>query len=386
LKLFDIMSITIQEVTTRKELKRFVLFPFKLFAGCKYWVPPLISGEMQTLRKDVNPSFDYCEAKYWLAYKDGEIAGRIAGIINHRAIDKWRQRLVRIGWVDFIDDVEVSKALFDTVENWAKDRGMDGTHGPLGFTDMDYEGLLVEGFDKLPTIANIYNYPYYVDHFEILGYTKVEDWLQYLFNASQPIPDKVQRINTLIMQKYNLRVLHFASVRELLPRAREVFEVLNASFVNLYGFVPLTDREIDYYIKQYFSFIKPEFVSFIADASDKIIGFGISMPSLSKAMQKAKGRLFPFGFIHILKALRKNDTVDLYLHGVLPEWQNKGIYAIYYSEMNKAYIRHNITKAISNPQLETNVNAISSWKIYEKEFYIRRRCYRKMFISEHDTH
>jgi hypothetical protein len=380
------MSITIREVISRKELKQFVMFPFKLYAKNKCWVPPLISAEMQSLRKDINPSFDYCEARYWLAYRDGEIVGRIAGIINQRAIDKWRQRLVRVGWVDFVDDMEVSGALFNTVENWAKERGMDGTHGPLGFTDMDYEGLLVEGFDKVPTMANIYNYPYYVDHFEKYGYTKVEDWIQYMFNASQPIPDKVQRINNLIMQKYNLRILQFASVREILPRAREVFEVLNASFVNLYGFVSLTDREIDYYVKQYFSFIKPEYVCFIADASDKIIGFAISMPSLSKAMQKARGRLFPFGFIHILKALRKNDTVDLYLNGVLPEWQNKGVHSLYYTEMNKTYIRNNIKTAISNPQLETNFHAISVWKNYEKEFYIRRRCYRKMFPTEHASH
>ena len=373
------MSVTVQEVSSRKELKRFVKFPFKLFAKCKYWVPPLILTEMQTLRKDINPAFDYCEAKYWLAYKDGEIVGRIAGIINQRSIDKWGQRLVRIGWVDFIDDMEVSKALFDTVENWAKDRGMEGTHGPLGFTDLDNEGLLVEGFDKLPTIANIYNFQYYLSHFEKHGYSKIEDWIQYLFNASQPIPEKVQRINTLILQKYNLRVLKFASVREVLPRAKEVLEVLNEAFTNLYGFVSLTDREIDYYIKQNFSFIKPEFVCFIADASDKIIGFGISMPSLSRAMQKAKGRLFPFGFIHILKALRKNDTIDLYLNGVLPEWQNKGVHSLYYSELNKAYIHNNIKTAISNPQLESNTNAISAWKSYDKELYLRRRCYRKMF-------
>ena len=373
------MNINIQEIVTRKELKQFVKFPFKLYAGSKYWVPPLIADEIKTLRKDFNPSFDYCEARYWLAYKNGKIAGRIAGIINQRSIDKWKQRFVRIGWVDFIDDLEVSGALFEAVENWAKERGMDGTHGPLGFTDMDNEGLLVEGFDKLPTIANIYNYPYYVDHFEKHGYTKVEDWIQYIFNASQPIPDKVQRINSLIMEKYNLQILQFSSVREILPRAKEVLEVLNAAFVNLYGFVALTEREIDYYVKQYFSFIKPEFICCVADSSGKIIGFAVSMPSLSKAMQKAKGRLFPFGFIHILKALRKNDVIDLYLNGVLPEWQNKGVHSIYYTELNKAYIRSNIPTAISNPQLESNTNAISVWKNYDKELYIRRRCYHKLF-------
>ena len=374
------MKITVKEVITRKELKRFVKFPFKLYEKNEYWVPPLISSEMQSLRKDINPAFDYCEAKYWLAYDEGgDIVGRIAGIINQRSIDKWGQRLVRVGWVDFVDNMEVSGALFNAVEQWAKERGLEGAHGPLGFTDMDYEGLLVEGFDKVPTMANIYNYPYYVDHFEKHGFTKAEDWIQYLLNASQPVPDKVQRINNMIMQKYSLQVLKFASAREIFPRAKEVFEVLNAAFVNLYGFVALTDREIDAYVKQYFSFIKPEYVSFVADATGKIIGFAISMPSLSKALQKAKGRLFPFGFIYLLNALRKNDTVDLYLNGVLPEWHNKGVHSIYYSELNKTFIRNNIKYAISNQQLESNFHAISVWKNYEKELYIRRRCYKKIF-------
>ena len=373
------MNVTTREVVSRKDLKQFVKFPFKLFAQCEYWVPPLISEEIKTLRKDVNPAFEYCEAKCWLAYKNGKIVGRIAGIINSRSMDKWGLRLARIGWIDFIDDMEVSGALFATVEKWAKEKGMNGAHGPFGFTDLDNEGLLVEGFDKMPTISNIYNYPYYVDHFEQHGYWKVDDWIQYIFNASQPIPDKVQRINALIAQKYNLKILRFSSVSEILPRAKEVLEVMNVSFTNLLEFVALTDKEIDYYIKQYFSFIRPEFVCFIADATDKIIAFGISMPSLSKAMQKSKGRLFPFGFIHILSALRKNDTIDLYLNGVLPEWQNKGVHSLYYSELNKAYIRNNIKTAISNPQLESNTNAISAWKNYEKELYIRRRCYRKDF-------
>jgi GNAT superfamily N-acetyltransferase len=372
------MCIRIHEVVSRRELKKFVKFPFKLFGGSPYWVPPLISDEMKTLRRDVNPSFDYCEARYWLAYRDGKTAGRIAGIINRRANEKWGQRLARIGWVDFEDDMEVSRALFGAVENWAKERGMDGTHGPLGFTDMDNEGLLVEGFNKLPTIANIYNYPYYVEHFEKHGYTKAEDWIQYSINITQ-VPDKIRRLNALIMQKYNLRVVRFASARDVLPRAKEMFEALNAAFVNLYGFVALTDREMDYYIRQYFSFIKPEYVCFVADAADRIIAFGVSMPSLSRAMQKAKGRLLPFGFIHILNALRKNDTIDLYLFGVLPEWQNKGVHALFFSEMNNAYLRNNIRVAISNPQLENNTNAIATWKSYEKEFYIRRRCYQKMF-------
>ncbi|MDR2038004.1 MAG: N-acetyltransferase [Bacteroidales bacterium] len=371
------MDITIYEVKQKRDLKKFVRFPFKLYATCSNWVPPIIADEMSTLRKDINPAFDYCEAKYWLAYKGKEIVGRIAGIINHRAIEKFRKRSLRIGWVDFIDDYNVSEALFSAAEDWAKEKGLIETHGPLGFTDMDNEGLLVEGFENLPTIASIYNYPYYENHYVKYGYQKDEDWLQYKIDFTRPVPDKIERINKLIIERYNLKVLKFSSTKEMLGRAKEVFDVLNTSFSNLYGFVSLTDKEIDYYVKQYFSFINLEYVCLVADSNDKIIGFGISMPSLSRAMQKAKGRLFPFGFIHLLRALKKRDTIDLYLNGVLPEWQKRGVHSIYYSEMNNAYLRNKIPVGITNPQLESNAGAILAWRDYNKELYFRRRAYSK---------
>jgi hypothetical protein len=371
------MSVVVKEVVTRKDLKAFVLFPFRLYRNAPFWVPPLISDELSRLRKDKNPAFDYAEACYWLAYRGDTIVGRIAGIIHYGFIDKWGKKLARFGWVDFVDDAEVSSALFRTVEEWARSKGMEGTHGPLGFTDMDPEGLQITGFENLPTIANISNYPYYPEHFEKFGYVCDAEWIQYRINASQPVPDKVRRVNNVILSRYNLKLLRFHSVQELIARGREVFEVLNTSFAHLYGFVPLTDREIDFYIRQYFSYIRPEYVSIIADQTDRIVGFAVSMPSLSLAFRKARGRLFPFGIFHILRALRKNDTVDLYLEGVLPEWQSKGIVSLFFHDLNKTFIRDNIRYAISNQQLVNNLHAVSMWKNYEREEYFRRRCYVK---------
>ena len=371
------MNITVTEITSTKELRKFVKFPFKLFKDNPYWVPPLNSDEMQTLRQDKNPAFEYCKARYWMVYKDNRPAGRIAAILNTRANEKWGYKHLRFGWVDFIDDIEVSSALFGEVEKWARELGMDTIDGPLGFTDMDNEGMLVDGFDKMPTIANIYNYPYYPEHLERLGYAKGEDWLQFKFNASQPVPDKMKRLNEIIMKKHNLHIKKFKSAKDIKPYGKMFFQTLNKAFVNLYGFVELTDKEIDRYFKSYFGFIKAEIVCMVFDERDEMVAFGVSMPTLSKAFQKAKGRLFPFGFIHILRALNKYDQVDLYMNGVRPDWQKKGVASIYYAELNKAYIRLGIKTAISNQQLESNYDAIAMWNNYESEPYLRRRLYLK---------
>ena len=369
--------VEIKLVSTKKELKEFIRFPHDLFRGNEYWVPPLDSDEMETLSKDKNPAFEHCEAEYWLAYKDGKIAGRIAGIINHAANRKWG-KFVRFGWVDFIDDIEVVEALFRTVEEWGRSKGMEKIQGPLGFIDMDNEGMLVEGFDKMPTIANIYNYPYYPQMMVKLGYEGKEDWIQFKMKASQSIPEKMERINKLIKEKYNLKVLSFKKKKELLPYAKPLFNTLNLAFSNLYGYSELTEKEIDRLVKNYFTFINPELVCIVVDEKDEVVAFGISMPTLSKAFQKAKGKLFPFGFIHILKALKNMDEIDLYLNGVHPDWQKKGVHSLYYVEMNKAFIRNNIKVAITNPQLENNVNAVNVWSNYENEPYLRRRCYEKV--------
>lgn len=376
------MNTFVKEVIKISELKRFVKFPFDLYRNHPCWVPPLNMDEMNTLRKDKNPAFEYCQAKYWLAYRSGKVVGRVAAILNTRANEKWNYRHLRFGWIDFIDDLEVSKLLLDTVEQWAVELGMDTVEGPMGFTDMDFEGMLVEGFENLPTIANIYNYPYYPEHLEKHGYGKFDDWVQFKFNASQPVPEKVERLNKLVMERYNLHIKKFTRAKDIVPYGRKLFLTLNEAFVNLHGFVGLTDKEIDRYVKQYISMTNPELVCFVADSNDNIIAFGISLSSLSRAFQKARGRLFPFGFIHILKAMKKCDEVDLYLNGVHPDWQKKGIASIYYAEMNKRYIRLKVKTAISNQQLESNIDAISMWNNYDSEPYIRRRCFVKKIINQ----
>lgn len=369
--------IELKIVETKSDLKKFIHFPFDLFKGNEFWVPPLNSGEMETLDKDTNPAFEHCEAEYWLAYKDGKLVGRIAGIINHLANEKWGKK-VRFGWIDFIEDIEVAKALLNKVEEWGKSKGMEAITGPLGFNDMDNEGMLVEGFDKLPTISNIYNYPYYPEFMDKLGYERTEDWLQFRFPASQEVPAKMERVNKLIMERYNLRVLKFKKSKEILPYAKSLFHTLNLAFAGLYGFSELTDKEIDKLIKDYFSFVNPRFICLVVDEHDEVIAFGVSMSTLSRAFQKAKGSLFPFGWFHILRAMQKTDEIDLYLNGVHPDWQKRGVHSLYYVEMNKAYIEAGVKYAVSNPQLESNVNAVSVWNNYDKEPYLRRRCYNKV--------
>ncbi|MDR0414173.1 MAG: hypothetical protein LBH84_01985 [Prevotellaceae bacterium] len=370
--------INIKEVNTQKELAQFIKFPFALYKGHKLWVPPLISDEKQKLRADLNPSFAAgCEATYFLAYKNGKIAGRIAAIINHRANKKWKNKIARFGWIDFTDDYDVSGALLKAAEQWSKSKGMTGIQGPMGFTDFDIEGMLVEGFEHLPPIISPYNYPYYPQHLEKHGYSKAVDWLQYRINASQPVPDKILRVNQAITHKYNLHTVLFKKKKEIMPYTHKFFEAINASWENLYGFVQLTPEQVNYYIKTFFSFIRPELLCFILDDKNNVVGFGLSMPTLSRAFQKAKGKLFPFGFIHILKSLYSYSDIDLYVNGVLPEWQHRGIHSLYYVAMNKLYIKHRINTAISSSQLETNTNALGIWNNYEKELLFRTRCYIK---------
>jgi hypothetical protein len=369
--------ITIKEVITKKDLKRFVCFPFTLYRTNPYWVPPLIADEMKTLSRKHNPSFDFCEAVYFLAYKNGELAGRIAGVINHKANEKWKNKLTRFDWVDFTDDEEVSHALLNAVETWGKSKGMTGIHGPMGFTDFDSEGMLVDGFDKLPSIVAKYNYPYYPAHMEKHGYVKSVDWLQHKFPASQPVPEKVERINKLISQKYKLTTKEFTRRKEVLLYSEKMFDTINQSFADLYGYTELSPKQIAYYIKAYFPFLRPELACFILDENDDIAGFGLSMPTLSRAFQKAKGKLLPFGWFHILRALNKYDTIDLYFNGVHPSWQNRGVHSLYYVAMNNAYISRGVKIAIATPQLENNINAVGIWDNYEKEFYMRTRCYIK---------
>jgi GNAT superfamily N-acetyltransferase len=371
-------NITVKEVQTNSELNKFISFPNKLYKGNKFRVPQLYGFEKSTLVAKKNPAFEFCTAKYWLAFIDGKVVGRIAGIINKKSNEIWNEKMVRFGWIDFIDDLNVSAALTKAVEDWGKSQGMTSMHGPLGFSDMDLEGMLVDGFDELGTQAVIYNYPYYPDHFEKMGYTKGVDWVQKEIVVPDKVPEKLQRFAKLIAEKYQLEPLKVKKAKQLIPYAKSMFYTLNAAFKDLYGFVPLTDHQIDYYIKQYFSIIKPEYVCFVIDKNSEVVGFGISMPSLSKALIKAKGKLFPYGFIPVLKSIYgKNDMIDMYLNGVRPDYHGKGIHAIYYAELMQAYIDNGIKLAITNPQMEENAKALQLWKHYEHRDHIRRRCYTK---------
>lgn len=373
------MSTIIKEVESRSDLTKFVLFPFTLYKNNTYWIPPLIKDEINTFNKQKNPAYDYCETKLWLAYKDNKIVGRIAGIINYRYIEIWGNKYARFGWVDFIDDQEVSQRLFETFEDWVKSKNLLGAHGPLGFTDMDHEGMLIEGFEELGTLATIYNYPYYPKHLENLGYKKDVDWLEFQIKVPNSIPDKAKKVAELVMQRKNIKVLQASRSKDLIPYAKELFLVLNNSFSNLYAFVPLTEKQMDLYIKKYFSFIIPDYVKILLDAENKVAGFVIAMPSLSKAMQKSKGKLFPFGFFHFLKALKKNKYLDLYLGAIRPDLQGKGADALLITELAKTAIEKGILYAESNPELENNLRVQAHWKYFEVRQHKRRRCYIKIF-------
>jgi len=333
---------------------------------------------MMTLSREKNPAFEFCESVYFLAYKDNKIVGRIAGIINHRANETWNNQYARFGFVDFIDDEEVSSALFKAVEDWAVAKGMNGIQGPLGFTDWDHEGLLVWGFDRLGTMATAYSFPYYMQHIEKLGYVKEQDWQEFLITIPDKIPEKYERVAKIVNEKYGFTVKKFKKTKEIWPYARKIFEMLNEAFKPLYGFSALSSKQIDYYVKMYIPMLRLELVTLILDANDTVIGVGITLPSLSKALQKAKGYLLPFGWIYLLKALYgKNNVIDLYIIGVLPEYQNKGINSLIFNDLLQIANRIGYQYAETNPELEINHKVQSQWDYMEHKHHKTRRAYIK---------
>lgn len=369
--------VQIKEVTTRRELKEFIRFPFTLYANNPNWVPPLVRDEIDTLSKDKNPAFEYCDAKYWLAYQDGKVVGRIAGIINRKYIEKWNNRQARFGWIDFIEDFEVAKALTNTMEQWAASNGMEAVHGPLGFCDLDKEGMLIEGFDELGMMITIYNAPYYPEFMEKLGYGKDVDWLEFEIRVPEELPERVLKINDLVMKRLKLKILPAKKSTDFLPYAKDVFYLLNDAYKDLYGVVELTEKQIDAYVKQYFSFVNPDYVRIILNEENQVVAFGIAIPSLALAMKKAKGRAFPFGFVHLMKALKKNDRLDLYLVAVKPELQGKGINALLLADINQSAIKNGVKFAETGPELEENKDVQGLWKFYETRQHKKRRCYIK---------
>lgn len=372
------MELEIKQVKNQRDLNRFIDVQFTLYRGNPYWCPPLRMDEINTLRKDKNPAFAHCEAEYWIAYRGRKPVGRIAGFISYKANKRWGENLVRFGWIDFIDDPEVSDKLIETVSAWGKEKGMIGIHGPLGFSDMDNEGMLIEGFDQLAILTSIYNYAYYPVHMERMGFVKAADWVQYEFEIP-PISDKFEKTKALVEQRYNVHVVKTKKKKELLPYARKMFRMLNQAYDDLYGFVALSDEQMDAYTKQYFGFIRPEFISFVVNEEDDIVGFGISLPNLTHALQKSNGRLFPFGWFHLLRAMRKNEIIDMYLLGVHPNYHGKGVAALFFYELHKAYLDFGIKKAISSPQLEDNSKALSIWKNFPGKKNVLRRVWVKHF-------
>ena len=367
------MDVRIKEVHTKKALKEFVDFPHHLYAGNAYWVPSLRSDEMDTLDREKNPAFTYCEARYWLAYEAKQVVGRIAGVINHRHKEKWRQPYMRFGWFDGINDPAVTLALLDKVEDWARDQGLTAVHGPMGFTNMDHAGMLVEGFDELATQAAGYNYDYYGDHLTQAGYVKDVDYLEYEILMPEAVDRKITKLAKLVLKRNNLRLLEVKDKKELLPYAHELFKMLGAEYKHLYGVVPLSEEQVDAYINQYFGFISPEFVPVIVDSDGRMVAFGVTIPSLSKALQRSKGRLFPFGAFHLMRALKKNDRADLLLVAVKKEYQGKGVNAVLINRMFEVFRDFGIKKIESNPELESNIAVQAQWKHFERRQH-KRRC------------
>ncbi|MDD6907350.1 N-acetyltransferase [Phocaeicola faecicola] len=374
------MAIIIKKVTSPKELKSFIRFNYELYKNNPYSVPDLYDDMLNTFSPEKNAAFEFCEADYFLAYKDNKLVGRVAAIINRRANETWNKKEVRFGWIDFIDDLEVSKALLATVEDWGRQRGMEAIVGPLGFTDMDAEGMLVEGFDQLGTMATIYNYPYYPEHMEKLGYEKEADWVEFKLTVPDKLPEKFVRISEIILQKYNLKIKKL-SRKELKEKnyGQRIFDLINEAYAPLYGYSKMTQRQIDQYIKMYLPLIDLRMVSLVEDAEENLVAVGISMPSLSKALQKAKGRMLPFGWFHLLKALfiKKPKVLDLLLVGVKPEYQSKGVNALLFYDLVPVYQQMGFEYGESNPELELNKKVQAQWTAFESVQHKRRRAFKK---------
>ena len=371
------MGIEIKEVLTKGDLKKFVKFPFKLYKGNQYWAPPFIKDEIKTLSKDINPAFENCRAKYWLAYKDGKLAGRIAGIINNVLIEKWKVKKARFGWIDFIDDKEVSKALFNAVEKWAKENGLESIEGPMGFTDLDEEGMLIEGFEEQGTYPMIYNYSYYPEHLKRLGYEKEVDWLEFEVKVPEEIPEKIVRVNNLIMKRSKLRLLDAKKTKEYKPYIQGFWKIIEEAYADLFGAVPLSEKQKEFYTDQYFGFIIPEYSKFILNEKNELIAAGIAFPSFTKALRKARGRLFPFGALYMLYAIKHPEVLDFYLIGVKKEYQGNGVISIMMNEINQNAIDNGIRVCETSGELEDNKAVQDMWRHYEHRQHKRRRCFIK---------
>lgn len=378
-------NIEIKTVKTKRDLRRFIDLHYDLYKGNRYDVPNLFSDDLATLSKDKNAAFDFCEAEYFMAYKEGQLVGRVAAIINHKANEKWGRQSVRFGWIDFVDDMEVSAALLKAVEDYGRAHGMTEVVGPLGFTDMDPEGMLTEGYEEIGTMATIYNYPYYPEHMEKMGgFVKDNDYVEFKIIVPDEIPEKLVKISEMIMKRYNLHIkkLKKADVFEG-GYGKKIFALINDTFKDLYGYSELSERQIDQYINMYLKMADLDWITLVEDgnADNKLVGVGITIPSLAHALQKCRrGRLLPFGWWHVIKALKfhKTDMVDLLLMGVLPEYRSKGTNALMFYDLIPRYNKAGIKWGESQVEMESNVNVQGQWQLFETIQHKRRRCYKKV--------
>lgn len=378
------MSLEIKKVVTRNDLRQFVQFNYDLYRNCPQAVPFLFSEEMNTLRSDRNAAFEFCEADYFMAFRDGKAVGRVAAIINRRANERWQRRQVRFGWLDFVDDPEVSRLLLSTVEEWGRQRGMTEIAGPLGFTDMDREGLLIEGFQEDTTMYVNYNYEYYPRHIEQMGgFEKDNDYMEYRVKVPEQIPDKFHKIAQMVTKRYNLHVRKFTRSELMGGKGHEVFNIINATYNNLYGYSQLSDRQIDQLVSQYIKIADVNLVTAVEDWNTddhRMIGFGITFPSFTSALRKTRdGRMLPFGWWHLLRTLKwhKTDVVDLLLIGVLPEYRQKGANSLIFDDLIQRFQEYGFKWAEAMPQMESNEGVRSQWQYLEARQHRRHRCYRK---------
>lgn len=374
------MTVEIKKVSNKAELKKFIRFNYEFYKDNPYSVPDLYDDMLNTFSPQKNAAFEFCEADYFLAMRDGKIVGRVAAIINHRANETWNKKVVRFGWIDFVDDLDVSRALIDTVKQWGRERGMNEIEGPLGFTDMDAEGMLIDGFDQLSTMATIYNYPYYPEHMNLLGLERSADWVEMKVYIPDAIPEKHKRISAIIAQKYKLHIRKITSRKEIKETgiAHDIFRLINKVYTPLFNYSQMTERQIDQYVNMYVPVLDLRMVSIVENEQNEIVAVGISMASLSEALQKAKGKLLPFGWFHLLKALKwkRPKMLDLLLVAVRPDYQGKGVNALLFTDLIPVYQELGFEYAETNPELEMNDKVQNQWQYFKTEQHKRRRCFK----------
>lgn len=370
--------ITIKEVTSKKELKQFVLFPFELYKNSKNWVPPIIKDEMETFDQSKNPAFENAEVWLYLAYNQNKIVGRIAVIVNWHEINTQRIKKIRFGWFDFIDDQEVSKALLEKVFEKGREKNLEYLEGPMGFSNLDKVGVLIEGFDHISSMITWYNFPYYKEHLECFGFTIEKEYSESKFSFSNVKNSAVfNRADQLIREKYKLRAINFSTTKEILPYLDAMFDLFNESYASLSSFVAITEKQKAYFKKKYIDLINPEYIKYVVDENDKLVAFSIVMPSFSEVLQEVKGKLFPFGFLKLLKAKKNSKTVLFYLIGIHPTYQNKGVTAIIFKEYFETFQKRGVENCIRTPELVDNIAIQNLWKNFDPKIYARRRTYRK---------